>query len=113
LGFECGAEERVTDGPIAWPIADCPATAEVSFTDPDVTLNTAYGYEARPVDADRNPAEGAFASPIRGYGVAGTAVLTHGAVRLGDNFRTVTDTCPGECFPWALLDIPGVEWGDL
>ncbi len=112
LGHECGAEERVTVEPIAWPTADCAAPADVNFTDPNVTLDTAYWYEARPVDAERNPAEGEGVSPVRGVGVAGTALLAHGPASLGDNFNVIVGGCPGECFPSAIVRVSGVDWDE-
>jgi hypothetical protein len=112
LGYECGAEQRVTDEPIAWPTAECPAPAEASFTDPNVTLDVAYRYEARPVDAERNPAAGENVSPIWGVGVAGTALLAHGPVYLGDNFNVTVWDCPGECFGWAIVRMSGVDWDE-
>lgn len=112
LGYECGTEERVTAEPIAWPTAECPAPADVSFADPNVTPDTAYWYEARPVDAERNPAEGGGVSPVRGVGVAGAALLAHGSAQLGDNFNVIVGECPGECFPLAIVRVSGVDWNE-
>jgi hypothetical protein len=113
LGYECGAEVRVTDEPIAWPTVECSASADVSFTDPNVTLDTAYGYEARPVDAERNPAQGEQVSPVWGVGVAGTALLAHGLVHQGDNFNVIVDPCPGECTASGIVRMSGVDWAAL
>jgi len=97
LGYECGAEERVTEQPIpiAWP-ADELGVFETSCADPGVTLNTAYRYEARLVDPERNPAQDT--GSVRGYGVAGVALLAHG--QLGQQDFPLVDVlgCPGECF---------------
>lgn len=102
LGYECGSEKRLTDEPIPWPVTGNPGF-EVSFADPDVAPNTAYRYEARPVDAERNPAEGALVTSVWGYGVVGVALLAHGQLVLGDNFNVIVGTCPDECFPACLL----------
>ncbi len=112
LGYQCGIEERVTDEPIAWPAVECNAPFEASFVDPDVTLNTAYEYEARPVDAERNPAVGEQVSPILGFGVAGTAALARGSVFLGDNFNVIIDPCRGQCFPSGVVYIAGFNWDE-
>ena len=49
LGHECGPVERVTDEPIPWP-TECDSFV-VTVTDPNASLDTAYAYDARPVDA--------------------------------------------------------------
>lgn len=112
IGYLCGPEERVTDQPIAW-VAECDAEIDLSFTDPNVKLDTGYQYEARPVDAERNPAQGDGVSSILGYGVAGTAVVAHGEVWPSDNFTTYAGSCPEECFPGGLVDAPSIYeyWG--
>ena len=115
LGYECGPEERVTDQPLAWPVTE-DDVFEITFTDASVTPNTAYRYEARPVDAERNPARGEQVSGVWGYGVAGVALLAHGQL-LQDDFPWVNvGECPGECFVSALVTGPGLSetplpWG--
>jgi hypothetical protein len=105
LGYECGSEERVTDEPLAWPVTADPVF-EVGFTDPDVTSDTAYRYEARAVDAERNPAQGImppFGGSVWGYGVVGVALLAHAQLFWGDNFTLSVNSCPGECFADGLV----------
>ena len=113
LGYECGPEARVTDQPLPWPCTEGPGVFEVRFSDPDVTTDTAYEYSVRPVDAQRDPAQGTFETPVRGYGVVGVALLAHGQLDEGDNFTVIIGTCPGECFPIGLV-FPaqvGLPWG--
>lgn len=104
LGYECGPEERVTGEPIPWA-TECEAFV-ANLTDPNVPLDTAYAYEARPVDADRNPAQappGQVVDSFRTYGVAGTALLAHGYLNQGDNFTLFVNSCPNECLGSGLL----------
>jgi len=103
MGHECGPEERVTDQPIAWPVVQGPGNFEVSFTDPNVIPNTAYRYEARPVDAARSPAQGMLVSSVWGYGIVGVALLGHGELIPFDNFTVYVHTCQSECFPDGLV----------
>jgi hypothetical protein len=107
LGYECGPQVRVTAEPIAWP-TEC-EVFEATLTDPDVALDTAYEYEARPVDAGRNPAQGEGVYSIQSYGVAGTALLAHGHLTQGDNFMMFVDSCPSECLAGGLLWPDGSE----
>jgi hypothetical protein len=112
VGYTCGEEERITDQPIAWG-GECDAPAELSFTDPGVlNPNTVYQYEARPVDAFRQPAQGDLAASVWGYGVVGTAVVAHGEPVLGDNFQVFVWVCPGECMPGGIVDVPGIDWAE-
>jgi hypothetical protein len=111
LGHECGPEERVTDQPLPWPCMEGPGVFEVHFSDPDVTPDTAYEYEVRTVDAERNPAQGLVQPPVRGYGVVGVALLAHGQLVEGDNFTVMLAGCPAECFPTGLSSVSPVEFG--
>ena len=108
LGYDCGPEVRLTDEPIAWP-TECEAFV-ADLTDPDVSIDTAYEYEARPVDANRNPAgpagSGQVVDAFRTYGVAGTALLAHGYLEPGDNFTRFVSTCPGECLADGVMLVP-------
>ena len=113
LGYACGPEERVTDQPIAWPVTEGAEVFEVNLTDPDVTSDTAYRYEARPVDAERNPAQGELVGSVWGYGVVGVALLAHGRLWEGDNFTVRLEGCPDECLPTGLVSVPGVTWEEV
>lgn len=110
LGYQCGPEVRVTDPPIPWPVSE-DDVFEITFIDPGVSPNTAYRYDARPVDAERNPAQGT--GSVWGYGVVGVALLAHGLLEQSDFPWVNVGGCPGECFVTGLVTGLEVPWNEL
>ena len=108
LGPQCGPDVRITDQPIPWPAQPDNQTVVLELEDPGVVANTGYRYEARPVDAERNPAGGL--EPIYGYAVVGVAPMIHGEVHPECGPVTpclqVAGVCPDECFAWGIVRVP-------
>ena len=101
----CDPPVRITDQPIPYP--NLPYPVSLQFTDAGVTPGAGYHYEARPVDAQRNPVEQSF--PIFGSATTGPALLAQARVYL-DPYGGLTGyfllPCPQSCMADGTLEQP-------
>lgn len=101
----CGPEVRITDQPVPYPGPPYPAS--VRLTDAGVSPGTGYFYEARLVDARRNPVEQSL--PIFGSATTGVALLAQAKVyfdRYGGLMGYWLIGCPQACMPEGPLESP-------